>query len=145
MTGGSGWLLVHLVSTAALAGVAWTVQLVVYPAFASVGPEQWAAQHARHSRGITRVVALPWLAQGASTLGLLLRPGDGGLAASFGLAVLALVTVVVTVGSAVPAHGRMSGGVRADELRRLLRANLVRTVAWTASAGWAVVLLLHRV
>jgi hypothetical protein len=140
MAGGSGWLLVHLVSAAALAGIAWTVQLVVYPAFASVGDEQWAAHHARHSRGITRVVALPWLGQGVSTVGLLLSPGAAGTAASIGLAVLALATVVMTVGSAVPAHGRMAAGVREDELRRLLRANLVRTLAWTASAGWAAVL-----
>jgi hypothetical protein len=144
MAGGSGWLLVHLVSTAALAGIAWTVQLVVYPAFASVGPQRWAEHHARHSRGITRVVALPWVAQGGSTAGLLLWP-VAGWATSLGLAVLALVTVVVTVASAVPAHGRLAGGVRDADLRRLLRANLVRTVAWTASAGWTAVLLALRV
>jgi hypothetical protein len=138
---GAGWLLVHLVSTAALAGVGWTVQLVVYPAFALVGPERWTGYHARHSRAITCVVAAPWVAQGASTAALLLWPAAGGRVASLGLAVLALVTVVVTVASAVPAHNCLAGGVRADVLRRLLRANLVRTVAWTASAACAAVLL----
>jgi hypothetical protein len=138
---GTGLLVVHLVAAAALAGVAWTVQLLVYPAFAQVGPQRWAAHHARHSALITRVVALPWVAQGASTLGLLLRPGPGGWPASLALAVLALVTVVVTVAAAVPAHTRLAAGVGDDDLRRLLRANLVRTGAWTASAGVAAVLL----
>lgn len=138
---GTGLLLVHLAATAALAGVAWTVQLVVYPAFALVGDSRWAAYHARHTRAITWVVAVPWVAQGGSTAGLLLWPPGGGLAASLGLAVLAVVTVAATVGSAVPAHGRLAAGFRPDELRRLLRANLVRTVAWTASAVAAAVLL----
>jgi hypothetical protein len=138
---GAGWLLVHLVSATALVGVGWTVQLVVYPAFALVGPEQWAVYLARLTRAITWVVAVPWLAQGVSTLGLLLWPAVGGRLASFGLAVLALVPVVVTVVSAVPAHGRLARGSRGEDLARLLRANLVRAVAWTLSAGWAAVLL----
>ena len=138
---GTGWLLVHLVATAALAGVGWTVQLVVYPAFALVGERRWADYHDRHSRAITLVVAVPWVAQGVSTAALLLGPAAGGPAASLGLSVLALVTVVVTVAAAVPAHGRLTGGFRDEELRRLLRANLVRAVAWTASAGWAAALL----
>jgi hypothetical protein len=138
---GTGWLLPHLVSAAALAGVGWTVQLVVYPAFAQVGEPQWAAYHARHSRAITRVVAVPWAVQGVSTVGLLLQPATGGLAVALALAVLALVTVLATVLSAVPAHGRLGGGFRGDELRVLLRANLVRTLAWTVSAGASAVLL----
>jgi hypothetical protein len=137
---GTGLLLVHLAATAALAGVAWTVQLVVYPAFALVGEPRWAAYHARHTRAITRVVAVPWVAQGGSTAGLLLWPA-GGLVASLGLAVLALVPVAATVGSAVPAHGRLAAGFRVGDLNRLLRANLVRTVAWTASAVASAVLL----
>ena len=138
---GTGWLLVHLVSTAALAGVGWTVQLVVYPAFALVGERRWADYHARHTRAITRVVAAPWVAQGMSTAALLRWPAGGGWIASSGLAVLALLTVVVTVAAAVPTHGRLAAGFRGDELRRLLRANLARTVAWTASAAFATALL----
>ena len=36
----SGWLLVHLVATASLASVGWTVQVVVYPAFHSLLQER---------------------------------------------------------------------------------------------------------
>jgi hypothetical protein len=136
------WLVVHLVAVAVLAGVGWVVQLVVYPAFRLVGTAEWTGYHAAHSRAITRVVAVPWLAQGISTAALLLAPAAGGLPASAVLAALALVTVGTTVASAVPAHGRLAAGVRADDVAGLLRANLARTLAWTGSTLLAAVLLL---
>ncbi len=138
----TAWLLVHLVASAALAGLAWTVQVVVYPAFALVGPAEWGRYHARHTRAITRVVAVPWAAQGLSAAALLLDPpARGGLPAAAGLALLALVGVLVTVVAAVPAHERLAGGYRGAQLRTLLRANLARALVWTASTGTAAVLL----
>jgi len=137
---------VHLVAVSALAGIGWVVQCVVYPAFALVGASEWAAYHARHTRAITPVVGLPWAAQGISTVALLLAPGR--LAADLGLSALALVTVVSTVAVAVPAHARLAAidtrAVPGSEsvLRVLLRANLVRTLAWSvamATAGALVV------
>jgi hypothetical protein len=135
------WLVVHLVAVAALAGVGWVVQLVVYPAFRLVGDHEWPRYHVEHSRAITRVVALPWLVQGVSTAALLITPAAGGLPAAVVLALLALVTVASTVVTAVPAHGRLASGRAATDVSVLLRANLVRTVAWTASAGLAAALL----
>jgi hypothetical protein len=137
----TAWLLVHAVCAAALAGVGWTVQLVVYPAFALVGPDSWADYHARHTRAITWVVAVPWVGQGVSTAALLLRPPAAGWPAAGVLAVLAAVTVVATVAVAVPAHGRLGERYRPADLRTLLRANLARTLAWTGSAVGAAVLL----
>jgi hypothetical protein len=133
----SAWLVVHLVAAAVLAGVGWVVQIVVYPAFRLVGDDEWAGFHASHSRGITRVVAVPWLVQGVSTAALLLTALGPDTAA---LAVLALVTVVATVAAAVPAHGRLAAADRTD-VTVLLRANLVRTLAWTGSAVLAAALV----
>ena len=46
-------LLVHLIATAALAGLVWVVQLVVYPSFRLVGGgPSWPAFHAAHSRSV---------------------------------------------------------------------------------------------
>jgi hypothetical protein len=127
------WLAVHLVSVAVLAGVGWAVQVVVYPAFRLVGADGWARYHAAHTRAITRVVGLPWLAQGISTAALLLAPPPGGLLVAGVLAALALTTVVMTVAAAVPAHGRLAAGPEAADVSVLLRANLIRTLAWTGS------------
>ncbi|MHA6784353.1 hypothetical protein ACVGOW_25660 [Pseudonocardia saturnea] len=122
------WLLVYVVTTAVLAGVGWVVQVVVYPAFALVGDAEWPAFHRRHLSRMGRVVALPWIAQGVSTAALLLA-SPAEFAA---LAVLAVAAVALTVLGAVPAHGRLA--VRTDrDLRLLLRADLLRTLAWTAA------------
>ncbi|MDT7581529.1 MAG: hypothetical protein QOK35_2793 [Pseudonocardiales bacterium] len=137
----SAWLVVHLVAVAALAGVGWVVQLVVYPAFALVAVPGWARYHERHMRAITRVVALPWLVQAVSTAALLVAPGAGGRGAAVALAGLALVTVAATVGAAVPAHGRLAAPPAPADLTVLLRANLARTLAWTGSTVLAAVLL----
>jgi len=135
------WLAVHLVSVAVLAGVGWVVQMVVYPAFRLVGADGWAQYHTAHTRAITRVVALPWLAQGISTAALLLaRPG--GLLPVGVLAALAVITVATTVVTAVPAHGRLAAAREPADVTLLLRANLVRTLAWTGSTVLAAALLI---
>ena len=137
------WLLVHLVATAVLTGVGWVVQLVVYPGFARVGRGEWAVYHAAHLRGITRVVAVPWAAQGASTVALLVAPPPGQLLFTLVLGLLAAGAVAATVLGAVPAHGRLSSGAGAPEreVATLLRANLARTLAWTVATGSAAALL----
>jgi len=127
------WLVVHLAAVAVLAGVGWVVQLVVYPAFRLVGADEWVRYHGTHTRAISWVVALPWLVQGVSTAALLIAPAAGGRVAAVVLAVLALVTVVATVVTAVPAHGRLAASRNTADVAVLLRANLVRTLAWTAS------------
>lgn len=126
------WLVVHLTAVAVLAGVGWVVQLVVYPAFRLVGADAWARYHQAHTRAITRVVGVPWLVQGVSTAALLLSSDDRLVAAV--LAALALITVVSTVLSAVPAHGRLAPAPDPADITLLLRANAVRTLAWSASA-----------
>jgi hypothetical protein len=125
------------VAVAALAGVGWVVQLVVYPAFALVGDAEWPDYHRRHQQAITCVVLLPWLVQGVSTVALLL---EGPTLSAIALAVLAAATVVLTAAGAVPAHTRLTAARTPQTLRALLRANLWRTLAWTASAATAAVI-----
>jgi hypothetical protein len=129
------WLVLHLVASAVLAGIAWAVQVVVYPAFALVGPDRWAAYHAAHTRAITRVVVLPWLVQGVSVVGLLLASPPGGRGLVLLLGALALAAVVLTFAAAVPAH-RLLGSAPdggGPVLSRLRRAHLVRSLVWSAS------------
>lgn len=129
---------VHAVATAALAGLIWVVQLVVYPAFRIAGPTAaWPAYHRQHNAAMVAVVALPWTAQGLTVAALLVRqPGPLVLLAS----ALAATTVVVTVAVSVPLHARL-GRAYDDQLAlRLIRTNWARTAAWTAAAGVAAVL-----
>lgn len=128
------WLLVHLVATTALAAVGWLVQLVVYPSFALVGAREWDAFHDRHRRAIAVVVGPPWLAQAVAVVLLTVALGTAGAV----LAALALAGVLLTVLAAVPEHARLVAG---GDLRRLLRANLARTLVWSASAAASAVLV----
>jgi hypothetical protein len=124
-----GLLVAHAVATCWLAGLVWTVQLVVYPAFARVGPGPgWASAHQQHSDRMVLAVGPPWAVQGLALLLLLLRRPDGVpllLLAAAG--VLAAVPVAVTVLVSVPMHVRLGRGWDDDAWRRLLRTNWLRT------------------
>lgn len=136
-------LVVHLAAVGYLTGLAWVVQLVVYPAFRTVGPTAaWPAFHDAHSRSIAVAVGPVWAVQGG-TLALLLlaRPAGVPLALVLLAGALGAATVVVTVLAAVPLHTRLQP--YDDGLaRRLLAAHGLRTAAWTAGLACAAAMVL---
>jgi hypothetical protein len=131
----------HLACVAAMAGLSWTVQLTTYPAFRAVAPERWQEHHARHSSAMVRLVALPWLGQGATSLLLLLDP-PGPLWLSSLAAALGLATVVVTVAWSVPCHSALADAYDDEVVDRLLRSHRWRTALWTAGTAVALALVL---
>jgi hypothetical protein len=137
-------LVVHLVAVAALAGLSWTVQLVVYPSFLLVGPTPaWPSFHDQHARRMTQAVVVPWAVQGVTLAALLLRRPDGvALPLVLLAAALGLGTVAVTALSSVPLHGRLQP--YDDRLaRRLLATHGLRTAAWTLGALVAAAMVLQ--
>ena len=133
--------LVHLVATAALAGLVWVVQLVVYPSFLLVGATPaWPAVHAAHTRAVTLAVGPPWAAQGVTLTLLVARDGLSPLLAVTGL--LALIAVAVTVGVSVPLHTRLGRAYDEVAARRLVTTNWLRTATWTAGTVCAALLVL---
>ena len=131
-------LQVHLLATAALAGLVWTVQLASYPAFRAVGPTPgWPAYHRRHTTALSLLVPLPWALQGLALGGLLLlRPGPLVVLA----AGLAAAAVAVTAALSVPLHSRLARGYDDAVARRLIATSWLRTAAWTAGTACAAVL-----
>jgi hypothetical protein len=130
-----GLAVANLALAAYMTGVIWVVQVVLYPSFALVGHSEWAAYHAAHSRRITPVVAPAMLVHPLVATALLVdRPGP---LAAVNLALAAgLLLVTATVFARL--HGRLTPAV----VGRLVRLNALRAVAWTASAGVAVALVL---
>jgi hypothetical protein len=122
-----------------LTGISWFVGSVHYPLFASVGPERFAAYHDAHSRLTTRVVLGPMLIELVTAWLLLLDPPAGETALVLVGTGLATATWALTVFAAVPEHRALAEGCAAEPLRRLLRANRARTLAW---AGHSAVCLL---
>ena len=128
----------HALATAALAGLVWVVQLVVYPAFRTVGPtHQWPEYHRTHSRRMVRLIALPWAVQGVTIAALLVRQPSPLLLLT---GALAATTVAVTVLVSVPLHVRLGQAYDEATAVRLIRTNWLRTAAWTAGAVCAAVL-----
>ena len=109
----------------------WLVQLVIYPAFASIAPERFVRWHAGYTRTVTWIVAPPMLGQ-AGLLGWLVvvRPGALTLIAAVSVA----VAWAVTAQGAVPLHDRLqANGPDPELVQSLVTANWIRTAAWTVA------------
>ena len=116
-----------LVAAAALhLGFQATVTAVVYPALSRVPAESWPAAHHSHSRAITPVVVLVYGSLVvAGGWALRSQPSAWTIAALAAAAVSAATTALV----AAPVHRRLAGARDGALIRRLLRADRVRTGA----------------
>ena len=137
-------LAAHLLTTAAYAGFQWTVQVLVYRQFPGVPRDSFADYEAAHSRRISPLVGVVFGACALTTAGLLAaRPRGVPLAGILVSAALFAAVLVVTAVLAVPEHRRLGAGFDAEAYRRLLHADLARTVAATANAALAFVLVVR--
>jgi len=135
-------LCIHAASTLFMMGLIWVIQVIHYPLFASVGPENFAAYHASHMRLTTWVVGPPMLLElGATALLLIARPaGIPAWLVWLGAGLLAVVWASTAL-LQVPAHTVLSQGLDPDVVKRLVNGNWIRTAGWTARAGVALWML----
>jgi hypothetical protein len=127
----------HLCSTWALAGLIWTVQLVLYPMFSSVGVGEFKRYHKRHTKQMTWVVA-PLMLMELFTGAWMAVRGACDFWLWVGLVLLGLIWLS-TWRVQVPLHERLSSGFDAQVHQRLVNTNWLRTILWTVR-GFAVVL-----
>ena len=130
-------LLLQLLTTLAMFGVIWFVQIVHYPLFLQVGEPGFRAYAALHATRTTYVVA-PLMLIELGSAGLLLfrslRPGTiRGSEAWIG-AVLVGVIWLSTALLQVPLHNRLQATYSAEDVLRLVATNWVRTAAWSLRA-----------
>ena len=126
-------LLLHGGVTFALAGLLWHVQLVRYPRFLQVTPDEFPRHPLNHCVRISAQI-LPMVMLEAATAGWLLYAGERHplfLAAVAIMAVNWLSTALIQA----PIHLRLMSRYNPDWLRLLLASNWVRTVGWTARAA----------
>lgn len=125
-------LLSNVVSTLALVGLIWTIQVDVYPLFARVGACDFISFHAQHSRRITMIVAPLMLVELLSSTALVVLPPAslGRMPFVVGLA-LAVSTWLSTAVVQVPAHQTLASGFDSRIHAKLVRSNWIRTIAWT--------------
>lgn len=129
-------ILIHAASTWAMVGVIWFVQVVHYPLFASVTPDDplaFAAYEKQHTTLTGFVVAPLMFAELFASIGLLLLMPTG---VSRWLLWAGAATVAINWGSTwllqVPQHGKLTAGFDATAHATLVNTNWIRTFAWTA-------------
>ncbi len=136
-----GLLIANAAATFFMLGVAWFVDIVHYPLFASVGEDGFRGYHRLHSERTTWVVLPPMTVELLTSLALPFDAPGGATGLAVAGAVLAVATWALTGLGAVPAHRALGAGISDARLRRLRRADLVRALTWTAHAVVVVALL----
>lgn len=135
-------LLVQLAASAAMAAIAWFVQVVHYPLFGRVH-DGAMAYHEDNVRRTRPVVLVPMVAEALATAWLVAFPpaGIGRGPAVVGLALLA-VAILSTALVQVPLHARLRVEHAPPEtVGRLVASNWIRTAAWslrTLLAAWMI-------
>jgi hypothetical protein len=134
-------LAIHTASTLFMTGLIWFVQVVHYPLFVWVGGGSFAVYESQHTRRTTFVVGPVMLIELGSALCLLgFQPPGSPHWAVWGGVVLLAVIWLTTFFVSVPCHRRLSKGLDAGVVRRLVRSNWVRTSAWSLRAVLALVI-----
>jgi hypothetical protein len=125
-----------LVSLAAvtwfMTGLIWFVQIVHYPLFAQVDPEQFLRYVQLHRRLTSIVVVAPMVLQIVTALYVAVgssREDARLLWVNFGLV---LIIWMATAACSIPSHNRLClGGFDAATIDWLVKTNWVRTIAWS--------------
>ncbi|MDH3201132.1 MAG: hypothetical protein OEM15_09585 [Myxococcales bacterium] len=133
-------LIAQAVTTFALTGLIWLVQLVHYPGFASVDSDQFNSFHAMHSTRITLIVA-PLMGVELLTSVAWCFDDPRRITAFIGLALVAIIWGS-TAFLQVPLHNQLSNGLSAGVIDRLVDTNWIRTVAWSGRSVLVVIWLL---
>ena len=138
-------LLANVVSTWFMVGLIWMVQIVHYPLFDDVGPENYVQYQQRHQANITYIVMPVMLIELATAILLIVYPVVG---VDKSLVYLGLGLVVViwlsTALLQVPCHDKLVKGFDQASYRWLVDSNWVRTIAWSAR-GAIVTMMLVRI
>lgn len=127
----------HLLTTFAMVGLIWIVQIVHYPMMASFERENFAAHEKEHCDR-TGWVVVPLMLGEISTFALLLL--EGFRSNAFLLSGLLLGVIwASTFFLQVPLHRALLRGWNPKAHRQLVATNWIRTVAWSGRAillGW---------
>ena len=125
-------LLLQLVSTLALVGLIWFVQVVHYPLFGKVGVAGFHDYEQSHQQRTTLVVAPLMLTEAVTSLALLwVRPATVPSALAVGGVLLVGLIWVSTFFWQVPAHERLAKSFDTATHRKLVQSNWLRTAAWS--------------
>lgn len=120
-------LVIHLFCTFFMTGLCWFVQVVHYPLFRAVDPDDFPAYERKNF--ITILVAGPVMAVELLTA-LWLTFISTGNWAYLNLGLFALICLSTVVWQ-VPIHLKLRNSADSALITKLIRTNWVRTICWT--------------
>lgn len=125
-------LVLHCLTTWAMTGLIWVIQIVHYPLFLQIGDASFVSYQLAHQRRITWVV-VPLMLVELVTGMLLISVQWGALfwqLNALGIALVWISTFLIQV----PLHRRLLGGADTRTCRLLVAKNWIRTLLWTCRA-----------
>jgi hypothetical protein len=128
-------LLANIAATLFLTGVIWVIQLVQYPSFSQIDPENFTKYHDEYRFRITPVVAPPMIVELlTSVLLLFYTPENVDPKLVLAALVLTLIIWASTFFWQVPLHEKLAGGFDPRAHSQLVNSNWLRTAAWSLRA-----------
>ena len=110
----------------------WLVQLIIYPSFSRISPEEFKAYHRWYVIRISSVVLPLMVAELILSIWWVLSDDYSAISVSAGL--LVLIVWLSTFVLQVPIHNRLKAGREDREIRRLVATNWIRAAAWSLKA-----------
>ena len=128
-------LLLHLFTTVFMTGVIWMIQVLHYPLFNMVGRENFSAYEAAHSNLISLIVAPAMLLElGFTAWIFFVPPASVPSSLNWLNTILLAIIWLSTAFLQVPQHSILSSGFNEKAYQFLVNSNWIRTVAWSARA-----------
>ena len=138
-------LVLQVAATLAMVGLIWFVQIVHYPLMAMVGPTEGRTYERAHTRRTGFVVGPLMLLEAGTAIAIVVaRPGFVPAASGWVGLVLLAVIWLSTAAVQVPCHRQLERSFDRAVIRRFVRTNWLRTVAWTVRSGVALSMLIPR-
>jgi hypothetical protein len=125
-----------------MTGVIWIIQVLHYPLFNLVGRENFSAYEAAHSNLISVIVAPVMLLElGFTAWIFFVPPASVPLSLNWLNTILLAIIWLSTAFLQVPQHSILSSGFDEKAYQFLVNSNWIRTVAWSARAVIASVMV----
>ena len=138
-------LLLHLFTTVFMTGVIWMIQILHYPLFNMVGRENFSAYEAAHSNLISLIVAPAMLLElGFTAWIFFVPPASVPSSLNWLNTILLAIIWLSTAFLQVPQHSILSSGFNEKAYQFLVNSNWIRTVAWSARAVIASIMVWSR-
>ena len=134
--------LINLASTWFMVGLIWIIQIVHYPLFRNVGPEEFKTFHLSHKILISPLVGSVMIFELVTSLILLFQTPKGVPNWTVVISIILLTGIwSSTLILQVPYHEKLGSGFDNEIHNLLVKTNWIRTVCWSLRGVFVLLML----